>query len=293
MNTLMDIMKVVRLGMTEGGLLLLSFVLNHCDPDENIKPQIYTMIMSLVNWLYTTSGYYDKTVSGNYFNFNETALNSRYIEFIKHLEQSVTGCERTQFFFHDGLVMSLYEKHKEQFMNHYNIKNIHILNGTVFIQRMESEFFLPIKNKKVLVISSFDGLIQSQYNSGNVYKVHANFPNLNGLSVVKFPYCFFNNGPHQNYFETMDAVFEEVKKKDFDIALVSCGSYGHMMCHKIHQELNKDAIYVGGSITVLFGILATREKNHCDLKINEYWVTEIPEEYKPPNYKMIENGCYW
>jgi hypothetical protein len=25
----------------------------------------------------------------------------------------------------------------------------------------------------------------------------------------------------------------------------------------------------------------------------EYWVTTIPDEYKPPNYEKIEDGCYW
>jgi glutamate racemase len=110
---------------------------------------------------------------------------------------------------------------------------------------------------------------------------------------VKFPYCFHNNGPHQNYFETLDAIFDEIREKDFDIAILGCGAYGHTLCHRIDSEMGKDAMYLGGAIQTLFGILNTRDKNKGDIKTNEFWITEIPEEYKPPNYKTIENGCYW
>ena len=102
-----------------------------------------------------------------------------------------------------------------------------------------------------------------------------------------------NNGPHNNYHETLEAIFNEIKTIDFDIALLGCGSYGHMLCHLIDKELKKDAIYIGGSIQTIFGILSSREKKCSNLPVNEYWITQIPEEYKPPNYKMIEDGCYW
>ena len=150
-----------------------------------------------------------------------------------------------------------------------------------------------MNGKKVLAISSFDGLIQKQYTSGNVQKIYEKFPPLLGLSAVKFPYCFLNNGPHANYFETLDAIFEEIKTVDFDIALLGCGAYGHMLCHRIHSELGKDAIYIGGSIQTIFGILSKRERECSNLPVNEYWITEIPEEYRPSNYQQIENGCYW
>jgi hypothetical protein len=66
-----------------------------------------------------------------------------------------------------------------------------------------------------------------------------------------------------------------------------------MLCHKIHDVLNKDAIYVGGSIQTLFGIISSREKEHGKIKYDEYWISEIPKKYRPDNYKLIENGCYW
>jgi hypothetical protein len=37
----------------------------------------------------------------------------------------------------------------------------------------------------VLCVSSFDGLIQQQYNSGNVYKIYEKFPKLADLKTIK------------------------------------------------------------------------------------------------------------
>ena len=286
-------MKIVRLGMTEGGLLLLTFVSKHCAPDPTTKQMISRHIMSLINWLYTTSGYYDKTVSGSSFNFDATALNKRYFQFLQHLELAVADCDATQFIFHNGFIMSLYERYKKQFQEHFKIRNFVLLNDTEFSARIPS-IFGQMVGKKVLVVSSFSGLIQKQWDSGNVVKAYeGKFPPIRCLSGVVVPYCFHNNGPHANYFETLNSLFEEIRTHDFDIALLGCGSYGHMLTHKIHSELGKDAIYVGGTITNLFGILSTRERIHSKIKTNEFWVTEIPDEYKPANYKSIEEGCYW
>jgi hypothetical protein len=285
-------MKVVRLGMTETSLVFLFFLYNNYDLDISFKNTISQYIMSMVNWLYSTSGYYDKSVKGNNFNFDQTALNENFYKFINHLEISINNCEITQFFVHEGLIMSLLNTYKNDFIRKYNIKNFTILNNTEFYDRIDY-IFEKIRNKKLLVISSFDGLIKEQYNSGNVKKIYTNFPDLASFDTIKFPYCFHNNGPDENYFDTLKKVFKKIKKKDFDIALLGCGSYGHMLCHKIDTKLKKDAIYIGGSIQILFGILGDREKNHGKIKQNEYWITDIPNEYKPDNYKLIENGCYW
>jgi hypothetical protein len=287
-------MKIVRLGMTETELIFLTYIIRYQGdkiPPE-IKKHISKFILNMVNWLYTTSGYYDKSVKGDYFNFDVTAINKNYTKYLEHLAISVEGCEQTQIYVHDGLPMQLFHHFKEEFSKHFNISNLVLMNGTKFYDRIDS-IFDKMNGRKVLAISSFDGLIQSQYSSGNIYKIYDKFPRLAGLSTVKFPYCYFNNGPDGNYFETLDAIFEEIRKMDFDIALLGCGAYGHMLCHRIHSELNKDAIYIGGSIQTIFGILSKREKDCSKLYVNKYWITEIPEEYKPANYKSIEDGCYW
>jgi len=285
-------MKIVRLGMTETSLLFLTFVSKNYQLEPNIKQNISKIIMSMVNWLYSTSGYYDKSVLGNNFNFDVKALNLNFSQFINHLKEAVGNCHLTQFFVHEGFVMSLLNKYKEDFIQQYKINNFTILNGTEFQDRIDNIFSM-MNNKKVLVISSFDGLVKQQFESGNLHKIYSNFPNIIKLYTIKFPYCFHNNGPHQNYFETLETIFEEIKQINFDIAILGCGAYGHMLCHKIDTILKKDAIYVGGSIQTLFGIISSREKEHGKIKYNENWISVIPSEYRPENYKLIENGCYW
>ena len=291
-------MKIIRLGMTETSLLFLTYVCRYCNVDIQVKKYISKIILNMVNWLYSTSGYYDKSVNGTHFDFDISALNKNYFKFINHLEQCVENCHETQFFFHGfffngGVVTELFNTFKDSFLSHYKIVNFKSLNDSPFYDRIDSTFDC-MANRKVLAVSSFDGLIQLQYNLGNVYKIYDKFPKLQALHTIKFPYCFLNNGPHNNYHETLEAIFNEIKTIDFDIALLGCGSYGHMLCHLIDKELKKDAIYIGASIQTIFGILGSREKKNCgNLPINEYWITEIPEEYKPPNYKLIEGGCYW
>lgn len=284
-------MKIIRLGMTESGLLFLNWIYKNINLKEDIRQFINENIMSLTRWLYTTSGYYDKSVGY----FDESALNENYYKFIGHLETAVQECDETRFYFHDGPIMNLYSQLKEKFHNYYNLNKVVILNNTKSIANIAPTFKL-ICDKKVLVISSFSDLIKQQYESGNVYKLGIDFPRINSLDYVTTPYCFLNQGPHQNYFETLESIFKEIQTKDFDIALLGCGAYGHMLTHKIHSELKKDAIYIGGPITNFFGILSTRELNHGmgkDIVLNEYWITTIPESFRPPNYKYIENGCYW
>ena len=285
-------MKIVRLGMTETSLLFLTFVSKNYKLEPNTKQNISRIILMMVNWLYSTSGYYDKSVPGHHFNFDVKALNTNFFKFINDLKESVGNCHTAQFFVHEGFVMNLLNKYKEDFIQQYQITNFTILNGTEFHDRIDNIFSM-MNNKKVLVISSFNGLIKQQFESGNLNKIYSNFPNILQLYTIKFPYCFHNNGPHQNYFETLNNIFEEIKQIDFDIAILGCGAYGHMLCHKIDQELGKDAIYVGGSIQTLFGIISSREKEHGKIKYNDNWISEIPSEYRPSNYKLIENGCYW
>ena len=48
----------------------------------------------------------------------------------------------------------------------------------------------------------------------------------------------------------------------------------------------------------MFGILNRRSKfylniDNKELENKEYWIMEIPDEYKPLNYEKIEEGCYW
>jgi len=289
-------MKITRFGMTESGLFLLSFVYNHVNVPQNIKQQVVHYMINLANWLYTTSGYYDSSVNGTKFNFDVSCLNAvNFQKYMGHLATAASGCEQSQFIFHEGFIMNLYKKIKTQFQQFYNIQNFVLLNDQRFIDRVPI-IFDKIRDKRVLVISSFTGLVKQQYESGNIYKLGIDFPTVKHVDGVTTPYCFLNQGPHKDYFETLESIFEEIRKKEFDIALLGCGAYGHMLTHKIHADLGKDAFYIGGCVTNVFGILSKRERTvgmGKHVQTNEHWILDIPESYRPPNFKDIEDGCYW
>lgn len=285
-------MKIVRLGKTEAGLLILNYASKLNDIEPYLKKRIRENIIILINWLYTTSGFYDKNVKGDNFNFNIRAKNESYTEFIKHLQESVKKCERVEWLIHEGIVMYVFKRIEKELMNDLQISKYELINNIPFSIRLP-EIYRNMEKKKVLVVSSFAELIQSQYEEGNVYKAGLGFPSLCKMETVQVPYCFHNNGPHKNYFETLEYLFSKIQEKTFDIAILGCGCYGHMLCHKIDKILKRDAIYVGGSITTMFGIMSSREKTNNDIVTNEHWIMKIPEKYKPENYKNIEDGCYW
>ena len=53
-------------------------------------------------------------------------------------------------------------------------------------------------------------------------------------------------------------MFNEIKNIDFDIALLSCGSYAMYFGKHIKEKLNKKSIYIGGILNVLFNIYGKR-----------------------------------
>jgi hypothetical protein len=88
----------------------------------------------------------------------------------------------------------------------------------------------------------------------------------------------------------------DIKKIDFDIALIGCGAYGMPLAAFIKKELNKQAIHMGGCLQLLFGIKGKRWETDSfkwdKILYNDAWVRPT-DDLKPSNYKKVEDGCYW
>ena len=84
-------------------------------------------------------------------------------------------------------------------------------------------------------------------------------------------------------------------KDTYDVALVSCGGYGNLVCDHIYQS-GRSAVYVGGVLQMYFGILGSRWLKNCPdivrMYLNEHWKRPKNSE-KPKNYKGVEGACYW
>jgi hypothetical protein len=85
-------------------------------------------------------------------------------------------------------------------------------------------------------------------------------------------------------------------KDKYDIALVSCGGYGNLVCNYIFETHRKSAVYVGGVLQMYFGVLGGRWlKDRADvvrLFLNEHCArTKLTE--RPKDCDAVESGCYW
>lgn len=149
--------------------------------------------------------------------------------------------------------------------------------------------------KRILLISSFATAIEkNMQHAEKIYGVDL-FPNCTFV-YLKPPQTNGTNGSRDfsleldDFNKKIDAI-----KDTFDIALVSCGGYGNLVCSHIY-DLGKSSIYVGGALQMYFGILGSRWKRErpdiLKLYMNKYWLIPTAED-RPNGFKNIENSCYW
>ena len=152
---------------------------------------------------------------------------------------------------------------------------------------------VALEKKKVLVISPFINSIEKQF--ANIKKV---FPSTGfhdfQLLTLKSPMTISTRYPvEKTWLERLDAVKNEMGDIDFDIALVSAGSYSFPLAHHA-KKMGKIGIHAGGGLQLFFGIMGKRwEKSDYLLKIlNDYWIRPSKDE-TPDSASLVENGCYW
>jgi hypothetical protein len=237
----------------------------------------------MINWLYTTSGFYDKSIQGTYFNINSHAAlsSSVYTKYMSNLLEIVKNTELT-LCYHNFPASIL--PYKQEFIQYLTtiVKRINPCNIHV------SEIFNRIANKRVLIVNPMSSLMKQQYHTGNVQKINPSFPSITSIDIYENPYTFFNNGPDGSILETADRFCRDIQTRDFDIAIVSCGAYSSLIGHHISTEMGKEVITLGGDLLSIFGIKTVRNKNGS---FNEYWIS-VPEHLKPIDYMKIEDGCY-
>lgn len=188
------------------------------------------------------------------------------------------------------------------FINKYSLKILHsrVLEPFYCCLENEKPWSNYLINKKVLIISPFVHSFQKQINNNfQIFKDLSKKLFLDGQEFVfyKSYQTIAGNHLHNNWLETYNLMINDIKDIKFDIALVSCGAYGLPICNFIKTEMNKSAIYIGGGLQLLFGVMGKRWEN------NEMWNKIIKENdtkfIKPSgdeiiqNNKTIENGCYW
>ena len=274
----------LRLGFTETTLLFYYWLENSRHADASIINAIHSSRHDLINWLYTTSGFYDKSIQGTYFNIHSAAalLSSVYNTYILKLLELIKNTELTLCFHNFSAPVQPY---KQEFLTYVSSITKQTYSHNIFIH----DIFTRISNKRLLIINPMSSLMKQQYDAGNVQKLYPAFPSLTSIQIYENPYTFFNNGPDGSILETAEKVCKEIQTKDFDIAIVSCGAYSSLLGHHISTVMGKDVITIGGDLLSIFGIKTGRNKNS---PTNEHWIS-VPDHLKPVDYMKMEGGCYW
>lgn len=292
-------MKIIRIGNTELHLTFIYFVECYCGKilTNNEIKKINEIKNRYIDWIYKTAGYYDKDVKIEH-KYNLSHYTDNLKNYIDGLLESYKNADilYNPFVCFLNKYMEL-KKYIKPYLKYLNCNMI--VNDFIYTLKDIKSFIL---NKKVLLITPFCDLIKQQIENNNFNVLYNDIYKNTEFVYYTFPYKFFNTGEHNNNFETLEIIKNEIIKLDFDIALLSCGADAGFLADYIHA-LNKCSIYVGGILPVFFGIFGKREIGNSKNKLlfeNEniddftpYIITEIPDKYKPTKYNEIENGCYW
>lgn len=182
-------------------------------------------------------------------------------------------------------------KEEEKVINKYG-KNPILLTHRVLYYPNYIQYDNPWTNslngKRVLIISPFCDEFKLQMNKLN--KIHSGFSLPNFYPIFfKSPLTQGGNNRFKTWKKALYYIFNNTKRLEFDIALLSCGSYG-IPLQFLYKQIGKSSIYVGGDLCLLFGVYGKRWENNSF--INEYWIR--PHTNNKPNcYNEIEDGCYW
>jgi len=149
-----------------------------------------------------------------------------------------------------------------------------------------------LQGKKVLVISPFVDTIKFQFSRINQVFPFS-YPDFH-LQLIKAPQTIgFPGKTVPTWEDNLNLLKIQMEKTDFDVALVSAGSYSYPIAH-FAKQMGKVGIHTGGGLQLFFGILGKRwENDHYYTKYsNDNWTRPSIME-TPSTFKSVENGCYW
>lgn len=276
---------MLRLGYSESNLLFCYFLENILKID-NLN--YINLQKNLINWLYTTSGFYDKKINGEYmkFDYNECINSIVYNEYFKRLLKIIKEYNGpVQILIYDDWIGDN-KKYINDFKLYVNKTNI---NSNLQL----IELYNNIENKKVLIINNLGILMKHQYESGNLKKCYAFCPNITNIEYFNPGYTFFNDGPDESILDTVDKLCQQIDLilNNIDIVIISVGAKSLLLADYIYNIKGKPVLIIGGNLTNFFGINSNRHTKQ-NILTNEYFI-DIPNELKPIGYEKIEGGCYW
>ena len=152
---------------------------------------------------------------------------------------------------------------------------------------------IALKGKKVLVVHPFEKSIREQFARRlEVTNVSAILPDFT-LDTLVPPVTFAGETSSSTWHENLSDLTQRAIAKDFDIAIIGAGGYGLPLARAIKQA-GRQAIHLGGTTQLLFGIRGKRWDNDPDFSnfFDDSWVRPRPDE-TPRQKELVEGGIYW
>jgi hypothetical protein len=241
-----------------------------------------------MNMTKSLNGYFDKstddkTMEQNFINYLEKMYNC-----YANSDSFTNPCATIQNNFNNydfNMFNKLICKDK-QLIHFYYIESIY-----PFLK----DFKIFAENKKILIVSPFSESIKYQTMSDRINNL---------INDYEFPNCTFlmydtpitynsviddlNKVTTNNWLEQCEKMENDIQNIDFDIALLSCGSYANCLGSFIARKMNKKAIYIGGPLNVLFNIFGKRYDDKFYNNINNlaYRITALEKD----NYLDTKGG---
>jgi hypothetical protein len=149
-----------------------------------------------------------------------------------------------------------------------------------------------LRGKEVLVVSPFIQEFQDQLIQIDRVFQGRDFPKAN-FKFLMPPLTQGGRNDGKNWLIHLNEIKDKMAKLDFDVALISAGSYALPLAMHA-KNLGKIGINCGGELQLFFGVIGKRwEKSPRVISaLNEHWIRPY-ESNRPENWKSIEDGCYW
>ncbi len=265
-------MLLARLGGTEGAIAG-----QYCERKLKIRKHYNPQTL---DWLFTTSGFF-----ADDYEDKSQAVDS-YAELTI---EGLSDCDYLSAMFPTKIYMPYFFKRFAK-----NAVPTHSDLGPYFDVETDKSWIRALKGKKVLVINSFTESIEYQY------KRKDKLVNDKKFELPDFELLVYRTyvtqvgerpGGFKNSFEVLEKMLSDIKKIDFDIALIGAGAYGFPIAVEI-KRMGKIAIETCGRTPLFFGIYGERDlKLGINENLTDAWIR--PMENPPKKFKEIENGCYW
>jgi len=265
-------MLLARLGGTEGVIAG-----QYCDQKLGIKDN-YSKEM--LDWLFTTSGFF----ADDY----EDPIQA----VDKYAQLTIDGipdCDYLSAMFPSKIYMPYFFKRFAK-----NAVPTFSDFGPYFDMETEKTWVKALKGKKVLIINSFTDSIEYQYKRKDLLVKDKKYelPDFELLTYKTFVTQVGERpGGFNNSFEVLDKMLDDIKKIDFDVALIGAGAYGFPIAVEI-KRMGKVAIETCGRTPLFFGVYGERDvRQGIEKHLTDAWIR--PMEQPPEKFKQVENGCYW